>query len=417
MAQEPWKTDKWFVSPWNFTESVRAQLHFPKQVKVHDITLRDGEQQTGVIFTKDDKIRIAEGLAEAGVHRIEAGMPVVSPSDAAAIKEIVKRKLGPQIFAFSRCMVDDVKRAVDCGVSGVVMEVPSSEHIMKHAYKWPLEKAIDLSVESTAYAHSQGLEVVFFPIDFTRAEMKWVLDLILRVANDGHMDALALVDTFGVLAPHAIQYLVREVKARINKRLEAHFHMDFGMGVANTILAVAEGVEVIHSTVLGIGERAGNVPMEETVMALLTLYGVDTGLKYDKLYKLAHLVKELSGHAVPSNRPVVGDQLFQIESGIIASWFENCGDQYATELFPFRWEVVGQAPAKVVLGKGSGIDSIKNALRKLGVQATEEEAMLVVSAVKEFSLRHKRLLTDQEFRNIVSSTLPEKAAKGAKTAV
>jgi len=129
------------------------------------------------------------------------------------------------------------------------------------------------------------------------------------------------------------------------------------------------------------------------------------------------LVKELSGHAVPSNRPVVGEQLFQIESGIIASWFENCGDQYATELFPFRWEVVGQAPAKVVLGKGSGIDSIKNALRKLGVQATEEEAMSVVSAVKEFSLRHKRLLTDQEFRSIVSSTLPQKAAKGAKTAV
>ncbi len=115
-------------------------MHFPKQIKFHDITLRDGEQQTGVIFTKDDKIRIAEGLAEAGVHRIEAGMPVVSPSDTAAIKEIVKRNLGPQIFAFSRCMVDDVKRAVDCGVTGIVMEVPSSAHIIKYAYKWPLRK-------------------------------------------------------------------------------------------------------------------------------------------------------------------------------------------------------------------------------------------------------------------------------------
>src|SRR6266852_2928671 len=413
MSNQPWKTDKWFVSPWNFEDSVRSQLHFAKQIKFHDVTLRDGEQQTGVIFTKDDKIRIAEGLAEAGVHRIEAGMPVVSPSDAEAIKEIVKRNLGPQIFAFSRCMVDDVKRSVDCGVSGIVMEVPSSTHIIQYAYKWQLEKAIDLSIESTAYAHSQGLEVVFFPIDFSRAEINWVLDLITRVGNEGHMDALALVDTFGVLAPHAMQYLVREAKKRISKRLEAHFHMDFGMGIANTIMAVAEGVEVIHSTVLGLGERAGNVPMEETAMALLTLYGIDTGLKYDKFYSLARLVQELSGHAVPSNRPVVGEQLFQIESGIIASWFENCGDEHATELFPFRWEVVGQAPAKVVLGKGSGIDSIKNALRKLGVQATEEEAMSVVSAVKEFSLKHKRLLTDQEFRSIVSSTLPQKAAKGA----
>src|ERR1700693_3864203 len=296
MSDTPWKTDKWFVSPWNFNPAVNSGFKFAKKIEFHDVTLRDGEQQTGVIFTKDDKIRIAEGLAEAGVHRIEAGMPVVSPSDAAAIKEIVKRNLGPKIFAFSRCMVDDVKRAVDCGVSGVVMEVPSSEHFSKYAYKWPLEKAIDLSIESTKYAHEQGLEVVFFPIDFSRADMKWVLDLIMRVANEGHTDALALVDTFGVLAPHAMQYLVREAKKRVNKRLEAHFHMDYGLGIANTIMAVAEGVEVIHSTVLGLGERAGNVPMEETAMALLTLYGVDTGLKVNKLYSLARLVEELSGH-------------------------------------------------------------------------------------------------------------------------
>ncbi len=408
MPQEPWKNDKWFVSPWNFNEAVRAEFRFPKAIKIHDITLRDGEQQTGVIFTKDDKIRIAEGLAEAGVHRIEAGMPVVSPSDSAAIKEIVKRNLGPQVFAFSRCMVDDVKRAVDCGVSGIVMEVPSSEHIIRYAYQWPLERAIQLSIESTAYAHEQGLEVVFFPIDFTRADMTWVLDLILRVANEGHMDALALVDTFGVVSPHAMQYLVRQVRARVDKRLEAHFHMDFGMGVANTIMAVAEGVEVIHSTVLGLGERAGNTPMEETAMALLTMYGIDIGLQYDKLYGLARLVQELSGHAVPSNRPVVGEALYQIESGIIASWFQNCGAQQPTELFPYHWEVVGQPPAKVVLGKGSGIDSIKAALKGINVTFTEEEAMKVVGAVKEFSLAHKRLLTETEFLAVVEATLPHR---------
>ena len=409
MSQTPWKTDKWFVSPWNFAGPVVEQLHFPKNVQFHDITLRDGEQQTGVIFTKDDKIRIAEGLAEAGVHRIEAGMPVVSPSDTAAIKEIVKRNLGPKVFAFSRCMVEDVKRSVDCGVSGIVMEVPSSTHIIEYAYKWPLEKAIDLSIESTAYAHSQGLEVVFFPIDFSRAEMNWVLDLITRVANEGHMDALALVDTFGVLAPHAMQYLVRESKKRINKRLEAHFHMDFGLGIANTIMAVAEGVEVIHSTVLGLGERAGNVPMEETAMALLTLYGIDTGLKLDKLYGLARLVEELSGHKVASNRPVVGEQLFQIESGIIASWWQNCGKDNPTELFPYHWSMVGQPAPKVVMGKGSGIDSIKAKLQQLGVSATEEEAMSVVMAVKERSLKTKSLLTDEEFLQVLNATLPAKA--------
>ena len=253
---------------------------------------------------------------------------------------------------------------------------------------------------------------MFFPIDFSRAEMKWVLDLITRVANEGHMDALALVDTFGVLAPHAMQYLVREAKKRINKRLEAHFHMDFGMGVANTIMALAEGVEVVHSTVLGLGERAGNVP-----------HGRNCDGAADALWhRHRHQVRQAlqAGaswcRSFPATRlrrtgPVVGDALFQIESGIIASWWQNCGDQYTTELFPFRPEVVGQAAPKVVFGKGSGIDSIKNALQKMGVQASEEEAMKVVMAVKEFSLKHKRLLTEDEFKSVVDKTLPKVGAK------
>src|SRR5512143_4041208 len=171
MSSQLWKTDNWFVSPWNFADEVRKDFKFANKIQVHDISLRDGEQQAGIEFNKDDKIAIAEALAEAGVHRIEAGMPAVSPSDEAAIREIVKRDLGPEIFAFSRCMVEDVKRAVDTGVKGIVMEVPSSEHIVQYGYKWPLEKAIQTSIDSTRYAKEQGLYVVFFPIDSTRADM------------------------------------------------------------------------------------------------------------------------------------------------------------------------------------------------------------------------------------------------------
>lgn len=407
MSKQPWKTKDWFVSPWNFADEVTSEFKFAKQIKIHDITLRDGEQQTGLAFNYDDKIRIAEALAEAGIHRIEAGMPVVSPEDARAISDLVKRNLGPQIFAFARCMKEDVQRAVDTGVTGVVMEVPSSEHIIEYAYKWPLEKATDLSIEATAYAHEQGLEVVFFPIDFTRAEMNWVLDLITKVADEGHMDALALVDTFGVTSPHAMQYFVRQVKKRIDKRLEAHFHQDFGMGVANTIMALAEGVEVIHSTVLGVGERAGNTPMEETVMALLTMYGVDVGIKYDKLYKLAQTVQEVSGQAVASNRPVIGSDLFNVESGIIATWLANCGEEHLTELFPYRPEVVGRSSAEIVMGKGSGLDSIKLWLEQSQIRANDEETMEVLQAVKRFGLAEKRLMSRDEFRDLANRTLDE----------
>ena len=405
MGQTPWMTHDWFVSPWNFLPEVRAAQRFAPQIRIHDVTLRDGEQQAGVVFAVEDKIRIAEALAEVGVHRIEAGMPAVSPADESAVRDIVKRNLGPQIFAFSRCMVDDVKRAVDCGVSGVVMEIPSSRHIIEHAYRWPLERAIDLSVQATSYAHEQGLEVVFFPIDLTRAELVWALDLITNVARNGHMDALGLVDTFGVCSPHAMQYLVRQVKSRVNVRLEAHFHMDFGLGVANTIMAVAEGVEVVHTTVLGLGERAGNTPMEETVLALLTMYGIDLGLDYGKLYKLASLVQECSRQLVPTNKPVVGSGLFKIESGIIAAWLRNCGDSKITEVFPYRPEFVGQEVPEVVMGKGSGMDSIEIWLSRMGIDMPHEQAVNLLSAVKEFSVTRKRLLTDQEVREIAEGLM------------
>ena len=289
VKKEPWHTENWFVSPWNYLPEVTRDFTPPKQVKIHDITLRDGEQQAGIVLTKDDKIRIAEKLAEVGVHRIEAGMPATSPADEAAIREIVKRNLGPEIFCFSRCMVDDVKRAADCGVDGVVMEIPASEHLIELAYQWPLERVIDLSIRATTAAKEMGLYTVYFTIDATRADMGWFLNLIERVATEGHMDAFTLVDTFGVLSPHGASYFTKKVKERINKPLEIHFHADFGLSVANTIAAVLAGAEVIHSTVTGIGERAGNTPMEETVLALLTLYGIDAGIKYPKLNELSAL--------------------------------------------------------------------------------------------------------------------------------
>jgi isopropylmalate/homocitrate/citramalate synthase len=309
--------------------------------------------------------------------------------------------LGPDIYSFCRCMKGDIDASVDAGAKGLIMEVPASKHLIEHAYKWPLQKAIDLSIEATSYAHEKGLEVVFFPIDFSRSEIGWVLDLIEQVATEGHMDALALVDTFGVVSPHAMRYFVRSVKQRFpDTRLETHFHQDFGCGVANTLLALAEGAEVVHSTVLGLGERAGNAPTEDTVMALRTMYGIDIGIQYDKLYPLAKMVQEISGVVVPSNRSIVGDQLFQVESGIIANWFANCGVEHQTELFPYRPEFVGQPEASVVMGKGSGIDSVKIWLDNLGLQAADGEAAEILQECKALGGSTKKLLTEDQFKKI-----------------
>ena len=399
-TNKPWQTDNWFVGEWNYLEEVTKDFKPPRQVRIHDITLRDGEQQAGITFTKDDKVRIAEELAAIGVHRIEAGMPAVSPRDEEAIREIVKRNLGPEIFSFARCMAEDVKRAADCGVDGVCLEIPSSEHLIERAYQWPLEKAVDLSIKATLAAKEAGLYTVFFTIDATRADIKWLLHLVEKVAHEGHMDALALVDTFGVLSPHGASYFTRKVKERIDKPLEIHFHADFGMAVANTIMAVVGGAEVIHSTITGIGERAGNTPMEETVLALLTLYGIDVGIKYDKLNDLSKLVMDISRTTIPANRPFIGDMAYDIESGILTSWYRNTFEQYPTEIYPVHPDFVGHRPPKILMGKKSGVDNVALWSQKLGISLDDDETMEVLGQVKQRAHDLKRPLTEEEFKEI-----------------
>ncbi len=400
----PWRTDKWFTSPWNFLPEVRSGLRFPGKIKIHDVTLRDGEQQAGIIFTLDEKIRIAEALAEAGVHRIEAGMPAVSPQDEAAIKALVGRNFpNTDIFAFARCMKDDVKRAVDCGVKGVVIEIPSSTHMIEKAYGWKLERAIELSIEATRYAHDQGLYVVFFPIDLSRADFNWGLDLLARVAKEGWMDALAVVDTMGGLAPHAVPWLVSKVKERIpDKPLECHFHDDFGMGAANTLLALAAGAEVAHCTVSALGERAGNAPYEDLTVALMTLYGVDIGINTERLVPIARMVESITGQPNRWNRGITGKLLTQIESGIISGWYRNCKTE-PTMLFPIDPSLVGAEPLGVVLGKNSGADSIHVWLEKIGATASDEQVTALVSAVKQRAYEKHGLLDEADFRQLVAA--------------
>jgi isopropylmalate/homocitrate/citramalate synthase len=406
-SDAPWQEEgRYFTSPWNHLEESRAGLDFPARVRFHDVTLRDGEQQAAVAFTPDDKLAIARRLAAAGVDRIEAGMPIVSPQDEAAVKSIVEAGLESEIFAFARCMVDDIHKAKECGVDGVVVEIPSSGHIIERAYGWPLERAIELSIEATLAAKEAGLYTVFFTIDSSRAEFDWYLDLVERVATEGHMDALALVDTFGGVTPQAIPTWVQRVRERLpDTSLEAHFHDDFGLAVANSIAALASGVDVVHTTVTGVGERAGNTAMEELALGLTMLYGVDHGLDTTQFYPLSRMVRERASHTIPSNRPVVGDRLFEVESGIIVGWFHQCIDEFPTELFPYHWDQVGQPPARVVYGKGSGLPSVMVALEGLGIEADEEGMRRLVAAIKQRALETKALLPLEEVVRLADEVL------------
>lgn len=392
---------RWFTSPWNFEPEVQERLAFPPRIAFHDITLRDGEQQAGIVLRRQDKVDIARMLARVGVDRIEAGMPIVSPDDEAAIRDIVQADLGPEIYAFSRCMVADVQKAADCEVDGVVIEIPSSTHMVERAYGWKFERAVELSIEATLAASDAGLRTAFFTIDSSRADMGWYLDLIEQVATEGHMDSLTLVDTIGVVSLHAIPYWVRRVRERLpDVPLEAHLHDDFGMAVANSLVAAASGVETIHTTVSGIGERAGNCAMEELALALRMMYGVEHGLDTTQFCSLSQLVQERTGHVVPPNRSVVGETLLAIESGIIAGWYNMCIDKWPLELMPYHWSEVGQHPPRVVFGKGSGLQSLDH-VPGAGPEQADELRRAILDRIKQRSLERKGLLSIEEVLEIV----------------
>ena len=402
---QPWKTSQWFTSPWNWLPEVREGMHFPAKIRVHDVTLRDGEQQTGIMYRRHEKVAIAKKLAEAGVHRIEAGMPAVSAEDEGAIKDIVALGLTSEIFSFARCMPADVKLAKECGVKGIITEIPSSDHMVKLAYGKDMDWAVKSSIETTLAAKEAGLYTVFFTIDSTRSDLNRYMDLIEKVSTEGHMDSLTVADSFGGCTPQALSVVIAKLKARFKQPIEIHCHEDFGIGVANSIAALAAGAEVVHVTVSAIGERAGNVPLEDTVMSLKMLYGVDTGIKTEKFYELSKLVQQLSGLTLPPNRPIVGDSLLYIESGIVSMFHRRCKDVEPTEYMPFLPETVGRPGVKIALGKGSGLANIEEYLEKRGIKATPEQANAILAQVKQSAIERKQLLNDAEFDGIVSSVI------------
>ncbi len=409
--QTPWKTDKWFISPWSYLPEVTKKYSWAPKIKIHDVTLRDGEQQTAVVFRREEKVAIAKQLDALGVHRIEAGMPAVSDQDKAAIQDIAALGLKSEVFAFARCIPEEIKVVKACGCKGVVIEIPASDHMIQNAYGWTFDRAMKSSIDATRAAKEAGLYTVFFTIDATRTEVDRLLDIVEKVATEGHMDAFTLADTMGGCTPDAIFHVVKKVIERLKKPVEIHCHQDFGLGVANTIAALQAGASVAQTTITGLGERAGNVPMEDVVLSLLCLHGIDIGIRTQKFCEVSRFVMQKAKVTQPPNRPIVGDSLYEVESGIIAGWVRMARKEHPLEYVPFAPDLVGQKPVNIVLGKNSGPPSIEEWCEKFGIKATEEERMALLQAVKAKSFEKKDLLTADEFKAIADRVLQRTAAR------
>jgi isopropylmalate/homocitrate/citramalate synthase len=365
-------------------------------VGLYDTTLRDGEQSVGVVLSPEDKLEIARALDAAGVDRIEAGFPRVSADDAKAISLILEAGLDAEIWGFSRAVGADVAALLELGLTASVIESPISDGklaalgVSRAAMLERIRAAVSLAVE-------QRIRVAFFGVDASRADLEFAKQAYAAAVEAGASEVV-VVDTLGIATPEAAAFLVTEIAERLDYDVPLHWHGhdDFGLATAAAVAAVQAGATWIHGTVNGMGERAGNADLVEVALTLEALYGIPTRLRLEKTRELSQLVQRLSGTPLAPWKPVTGENLFTRESGAVASQFH---DPPAIE--PYSSELVG-AQRGLVLGKKSGLDSIRIKLEQLGLEAPQEQHAELLELVKKAGTKKRGLVTDAEFRRLVN---------------
>jgi len=265
----------------------------PGDIEICDVTLRDGEQTPGTAFTLNEKKNIAQGLDNIGVEIIEAGFPVVSHVERDTVKEIANMGLNAKICCLSRSVIPDIDVAIGCDVDIVSIFIATSDLHLKYKYHKTCAEATLCAFDALEYAKDHGLTVRFAAEDATRTDIN-VLKSVFKMAEERHADYLSIADTVGILNPSTTYYLVSEIKKEINADICIHCHNDLGMATANTIAAAEAGAKQLHTTVNGLGERAGNASLEELLMALMVQYGIERYNTTD-LTRLSRMVVEYSG--------------------------------------------------------------------------------------------------------------------------
>jgi 2-isopropylmalate synthase len=361
------------VHNWNVEANLPRKM--PERVVFWDETLRDGEQTPGVYYTLEEKVRLAKTLDEIGVDILNCGIPAISPGEVAAVKAIAKEGLRASVLGACRTVQSDIDACIKADVDEVSPFVAISDVHLKYKLRKTREEAIEMAVRSVEYAKAHGLKTTIVTEDTVRADLDVVTELYNRCIDAG-ADRALFCDTVGVMTPAATRWWFAQVKQRVNNKAEFgfHNHNDYGLGTANALAAIEEGIPVINCTINGIGERAGNVAFEQVVMALHDLYKVKTSIKVEKLMELSRAVEEATGVPVGITQPVVGYNAFTHESGIHTDGVIKNSATYE----PIQAETLGRE-RRFVFGKHTGTTAVNDRLEKNGVTGVTKEQLLDIA--------------------------------------
>lgn len=361
-----------------------------RQIVIDDTTLRDGEQTAGVVFSLDEKKRIARMLDEIGVGEIECGIPAMGRQEQASIRALVDLGLNARLITWNRAVIADIQASLQTGVQAVDVSLSVSDQHIKYklgkSRPWVKEQ---LKV-ALGFAKQHDLYVSVGAEDASRADLNFLVELLQIAENEG-ADRFRFCDTLGILDPFATYEMVKYLRDRTWLDLEVHTHNDLGMATANAIAGIRAGAKFVNTTVNGLGERAGNAALEEVVMALKHACGIDPQIDTSRFVEISRFVGQASQHPVSDWKAVVGEKVFSHESGLHADGvIKN----------PLNYE--GFDPAEVgltrhmILGKHSGSHGLKQRLEQLHIDLQGVDVEALLNRVRKVSQRRKRAIDDRE---------------------